>query len=199
MATFTSSGGFYLVECPQEKSKSFEAYVNRVETFLPILREVFPLKPSYDRLTVVVGVQRTRYELGGTVYLKSDIDVNNPKEIYGGLFHETIHGFLESYVYRQNGRNEITEACVIVVQVAALDRINMEWANIYAGGCGCNVREHPLLFELVRIYREYGFEPIKAVYSAMNASDAPVLREESFLSDLNNILGEHGVTRPVVL
>ena len=137
--------------------------------------------------------------------IKPHVDVflehvkNNPEHIYGGLFHETTHGLLEKYIHRPNGFNEFPEPFVIILQIAALDKIDKEWANKFAGGFGSCKENHPLLFELVRIYREDGFGPIRAIYYKMNMYDDPILFKVTLISDLNNILKENGVKKLINL
>lgn len=198
MDTFTSNGGFYLTSCPTPLVKSARVYVDTVESLLPALRDAFSLEPSHRQLGVVFGDKGSCYAPGGTVYLCRDMDLSDPQNIYGGLFHETTHGFLEKYVHRPGGSNEFPEPCAIILQVAALDRVDKDWAGRYALGYGCRRDMHGLLSELVRIYREHGLAPIRAVYSTMAASDTPVLRKKTFLSDLNSILAGRGVNRTVV-
>ena len=191
--TFRSKDQFYIVECPHNLEDTIKAYVNEVENFVPILKDIFSLKPSYEFLTVKFEEKGPCYEAGGFIYLQSKMDIKYPENIYGGLFHETVHGFLEKYIHRNNGSNDFPEPCAIILQIAALDKINIEWANKFAEGTGSCEHDHPLLFELVRIYREYGFKPIRDIYFKMNLSDTPILFKETLICDLNKILRENSV------
>jgi hypothetical protein len=190
---FKSKKLFYIIRCPNDFKESVDVYVNKVESFLPVLRKTFSLNPSYNELNVEFGEKGPCYQAGGFIYLPSPsrMDTNEPENIYGGLFHETIHAFLEKYIHRPDGSNEFPESCAIILQIAALDKINKEWSNRFAEGIGCCESDHKLLFELVRIYRQFGFDPIRLVYKKMYVSRCPILFKNTFISDLNKVLEEY--------
>jgi hypothetical protein len=83
------------------------------------------------------------------------------------LFHQTVHGLLEGYIWLPDGRSHyLPEAGTILLQIAALERIEeqeaQEWAQRLARGWGCTEKQQPILLELVRVYREYGFDQFAA-------------------------------------
>lgn len=190
---FASKNQFYNVESPEELRDGAEEYVDKVEGFIPTLREVFLLSPSFNKLNVKFGEKGPYYGSQGIIYLQSTMNTNDPENIYGGLFHETTHGFLENYVHRPKGSNYFPESCAIILQVAALDKINKGWADKFASGYGSSEDNHPVLFELVRIFRAKGFDPIRSIYSSMFNSEVPILYEQSFLDDLNKVLRNYYV------
>lgn len=188
-----SRNQYYQIICPEEKASDVLDYVNKVEEFIPFLKKVFALEPSYSQLTVNFGNNGPHYEFGGVIKLNILMDLKDLGNIYGGLFHETIHGFLEKYIYREKGINELPEPCAIILQIAALDEINKEWADKFASGYGSSKDCHPLLYELVRIYKENGFNPIRHIYKELANSPYPILHKESLKDDLNRILKTCGV------
>jgi len=189
---FKSQNSFYLVDCEDDDKKEIESYVNIVENLIPSLKEVFGLEPSYAQLKIIFGKDGPHYESGGIIKLQNSMRFVDPENIYGGLFHETIHGFLEKYIHRPKGPNHFPESCAIIMQVAALDKINKEWADKFASGIGSTPDNHAVLFELVRIYRSAGFKPIRKIYTMMGTSEYPVLRKDTFINDLNKILEQAG-------
>lgn len=190
---FKSKNTFYLVECEAGIRSQVETYVNKIESFTLSLKDVFQLEPSYRQLKVVFGDIGTSYAGKGLVYISDDLDLTNSENIYGGLFHETVHGFLEKYIYRPKNSNYFPESCAIILQIAALDKINKEWAEKFASGIGSSPDNHPVLFELVRIYQEKGFGPIRSIYSEMSKYDVPILSQVSFVHDLNKLLEPYSV------
>lgn len=190
---FKSSNSFYLVECEVSKKDRVETYVNKIESFIPSLKEVFHLVPSHQQLNVIFGDMGTLYSERGLIYISDDLDLTNPENIYGGLFHETTHGFLEKYIYRPHGVNYFPESCAIILQIAALDKINTEWASKFASGFGSSEDNHTILFELVRIYRENGFDSIRSIYTEMGKSDVPISHQATLVDDLNSILRNFNV------
>lgn len=190
---FKSNNAFYLVECEISIFGKVEAYVNKIESFIPSLKEVFRLEPSHQQLKVVFGDMGTLYPGKGLIYIADDLDLTSPENVYGGLFHETVHGFLEKYIHRLKGSNYFPESCAIILQIAALDKINKEWAEKFASGIGSSQDNHPILFELVRIYREVGFDPIRSIYSQMMKYDTPILSQVSFVHGLNELLKPYSI------
>ena len=198
--TFLSDNSCYEVECPDTLRQQGEAYVNRVEGYVPILKETFGLEtlPPFDDLKVRFGDEGPCYEKGGMIKLQATMDLADPKHLYGGLFLETINGLLEGYVWlRDSHRHYLPTAGAIILQVATLDRIHEEearqWASKFARGSTCPERQRPILLELVRVYRENGFGPIRAIYSEMRQSICPTLHRETLVCDLNRILRNYGV------
>ena len=191
---FISKNSFYLIECPNDQKTNVEIYINRVEAFTLTLKDIFGLNPSYQPLRVIFNHEGPHYEMGGTIKIPASLNLNEEENIYGGLFHETVHGFLEKYIHRPGGSNYFPESCAIILQVVALNTINNEWSNKFASGFGSSQDNHPVLFELVRIYREKGFDPIREIYSSMINSENPILYEQSFVDDLNKILKKHNVS-----
>lgn len=59
--TFLSDNSYYKVECPDTLRQQVEAYVNRVEGYVPILEETFGLEalPPFDDLKVESGDETT--------------------------------------------------------------------------------------------------------------------------------------------
>ena len=191
---FKSKDSLYLAECPSDQRTNIEIYINMVESFMPTLKKVFKLNPSYEQLRVIFDHEGPHYEMGGLIKIPASLDFNSDENIYGGLFHETIHGFLEKYVHRAKESNYFPESCAIILQIAALEEINKDWENKFANGFGSSEDNHPVLFELVRIYREKGFNPIREIYSTMGNSDLAVLHQENFISDINKILEKYNLS-----
>lgn len=188
MATYFSDGGTYAVECPDNKVEETRTYVHAVEDIVPALREVFsPLTPSFSQFNVVFGDKGPLYRSGGKILLRADMNLRSDGKRYGGLFHETAHGFVEKYIHRPRGVNvHPSEALAIILQVAALYKVNDTWASKYRNGHGSSKSVHRWLFELGRIYGEEGIEPIRAIYREMGESPIPIFRNrETYVSDVN--------------
>jgi hypothetical protein len=178
---FLSNGGTYAVKCPAENAEETRAYVHAVESAVPALQQVFsPLKPSFGRYDVTFGDKGPLYGGGGAIFMNRDMDLQSEAERYGGLFHETVHGFVEGYIHRPGGTNvHPLEALAIILQVAALYKVNTHWASKYRNGYGSNAAVHPWLNELGRIYDEAGVEPIRAVYEEMGGSPSRIFRDKA--------------------
>jgi hypothetical protein len=190
MVTFFSNGGMYAVECPPGQDEDTRAYVHAVEGFIPALKEVLsPLRPSFERFTVIFGGNGPSYSAGGLILLRASMDLHSEENRYGGLFHETVHGFVEKYIHRPNGTNvHPSEALPIILQVAALYKVNATWASKYRDGHGSCNAVHPWLNELARIYGDAGIEPIRAIFREMGDSTTPVFRsKETYATDVNRL------------
>lgn len=197
---FVSNNSHYAVECPEQMGAQVRAYVNRTERFVPALEQTFGLPPGppFGDLKVRFGTQGPCYQKGGVVRLPTSMDLRDPRHLYGGLFHETVHGLLEAYVWFPDGRRHyLPEGGTIVLQVATLERLGKEeakqWAERYADGWGCTEKQRPILRELVRVYRENGFGAIRAIYAEMGRSVCPTLHKETLVCDLNRILRRYGI------
>jgi hypothetical protein len=162
---------------------------------IPALQEVFsPLTPSFDRFKVDFGDKGPCYCAGGTIYLSASMDFESPAHRYGGLFHETVHGFVEKYIHRPQGTNvHPSEALAIILQVAALYKVNREWASKYEQGHGSSESVQPWLKEFGRVFDEAGFEPIRAIHRAMGDSLGPVFTSKAtYMRDVNRLWGQLG-------
>ena len=176
MAAYLSRNGWYAVECPDDKVEETRRYVHAVEDIIPALQEVFsPLTPSFDRFKVDFGDKGPCYCAGGTIHLPASMDFESPENRYGGLFHETVHGFVEHYVHRPEGINVHSEALVIIVQVAALCKVNEEGASKYRNGHGSDAKVHPWLEEFGRVLDDPGFDPIRRFSEQWASHRAPSL------------------------
>jgi hypothetical protein len=203
---FVSRNSNYLVDGPQGITEELAAYVNRVEGYLPALVDTFGLqpRPPFGGLIVRFGSEGACYEKGGLVKLPAALDPAAPENIYGGLFHQTVHALLEGYIWFPDGRcHYLPEAGTIVLQVAALERTEedaaQEWARRFASGWGCTDKQRPILSELVRVYREHGFGPIRSIYAEMGKSICPGFFKETLVCDLNRVLRNCGVRHLISL
>jgi hypothetical protein len=203
---FVSDNSYYKVECPDEIAVEVPAYVNRVERYVPILEETFGLEPRlpFGDLVVRFGSEGPCYENGGLVKLPTALDLAQPQNVYGGLFHETVHGLLEGYLRLPDGRRHyLPEAATVVLQVAALERIEdpeaRAWARRFADGWGLTEKQRPILHELVRVYREEGFAPIRSIYAEMGSAICPAFFKQTLVCDLNRVLRDCGVKNLISL
>jgi hypothetical protein len=206
MTRFVSDNSYYTIKCPDEIASQVAGYVNRVERYLPILEETFGLEPRwpFGDLVVRFGSEGPCHENGRLIKLPADMNLVDPQNIYGGLFHQTAHGLLEGYLRLPDGRRHyLPEAATVVLQVAALERIEgpgaREWARRFADGWGCTDKQRPILHELVRIYRDYGFAPIRSIYAEMADAICPAFYKETLVCDLNRVLRNRGVKNLISL
>jgi hypothetical protein len=197
---FVSDNSYYRVECADEMAEEVAEYVHRVEGYLPVLEETFGLEARwpFGDLVVRFGSEGPSFESGGLVRLPADMNLADPQSIYGGLFHETVHALLEGYLRLPDGRRHyLPEAGTVVLQVAALERIEeaeaRAWARRFAEGWGLTDKQRPILHELVRIYREEGFEPIRSIYAEMAGAICPSFFKQTLVCDLNRVLRDYGV------
>lgn len=188
MRTYLSDGGVYEVNCPPEKVEGTRAYVHAVEAIIPALQDVwFPLVPSFDRYNVTFGKEGALYLGGGRILMKANMDFQSEEHRYGGLFHETVHGFVEKCIHRPYGTNvHPSEVLAIIMQVAALRMVNATWASKFRNGYGSNRSVHRWLGELGRVYDDVGIEPIRAIYKEMGQSPSPIFScKDTYGRDVN--------------
>jgi len=192
MAIFYSNHHWYAVECPRHIKDEARDYVNAVERQVPALLGVFsPLRPSFGWYTVSFNdCPDPSYAGGGHIIMSSRMEFDEDAR-HGGLFHETAHGFLEKYIHRPvEPKTNVhpSEAIAIILQVAALFAINPSWADVRAQGCGLKEEEkRRWLFDLVRIYKEEGFGPMRDVYDDMGRhTSAKFTRKETYIDELNH-------------
>jgi hypothetical protein len=74
-----------------------------------------------------------------------------------------------------------------------------KWAQRLARGWGCTKKQRPILSKLVRVYREYGFDPIRTIYEAMGTSICPAFFKETLVCDLNRVLRNYGIQHLISL
>jgi hypothetical protein len=191
MIFFSNNDWYKVIYTDPLKEQAIRDYINTVESLLPSLEAAFGLRPSHRQFIVEFKKEfgRPKYLGEARIKMKENIDLTDPQRIYGGVFYETVHGFLENYGYCRG--NLISESCVIILQVDALKKIegNQEarkWAKKYFG-MGNNENVDPFRKDFWRIYKEYGFEPFRAVYKEMGVCPHPIIQRISLGLDWNSV------------
>jgi len=171
---FVSRGGWYVVAYPPGvlDPQRVAEYVNFTESLIPALSKAFGLPPARRVFFVQMEAQGSAYLGGGRITIAQGINLE--ENVYGSLFHETVHGFLREY---GSGRgNWLSEAHAIILQVEALKRVEgdegaQKWAKL-VWGQGGNDPDSKLAWE---VYRQHGFAPFRAVYAQMGRSRKPIV------------------------
>ena len=186
---FLSDNRYYHVtipDCLERKELEIREYVHRVESLLPALEETFCLAPSHCSFSVGFAELRTSLYPGqARIRLEQDLDFSRDEHVYGGLFHETVHGFVEGYTFRR--RNDVPEACIRILQVAALKNMECDAAKQWAEKYTVSGGDESPNAKLWSIYRTKGYDPIHCLYAAMARSRAPIIHESRFSRDVNQI------------
>jgi len=155
---------------PQEAAK----YVNRVEALIPALQRTLGLPSSYRSYLVEFGQEPpSTYHGDGRITIAKGLKLE--EHVYGGLFHETAHGFLAPYGSSRG--NWIPEYCAIILQAEALrnvpgDKKAAEWVKAIAGQGGDDAD----CKRFWAVYERFGFEPFRRVYVEMARQKKPIIK-----------------------
>jgi len=175
---FVSKHGWYRVSYrglanPKEAAE----YVNRVELLIPSLQRTLGLPPSYRSYLVEFEQEPpSTYRSDGRIAIAKGLKLED--HVYGGLFHETAHGFLAPYGHKRG--NWIPEYCAIILQAEALrnvpgDKKAAEWAKNITGAGGDDAD----CKRFWQVYEQFGFEPFRRVYVEMAKHQGPIIKDAS--------------------
>jgi len=91
---------FIIGSCRDNFEQDILEYFNAVEPCMSKLTECFEEhgldKPAFH-FQVFFGQTSSTYHGKGRVNLAQNLNLKDPMDVYGGLFHEACHGFLEPY------------------------------------------------------------------------------------------------------
>ncbi len=210
MAFLSNNGIYNVVLYPDDKRESIKKYVNKVEVFFSKLKEILcPLEPLpkqfkvvfdnksfwYDGKFYTVRNDNAKLYVDDLIFIRESLDFNQDSNLYGGLFHETIHVCLGCCKYRNGGENIFPEPFTVITQIAVLKNINEEASEKFANGeyGKMHDRDKPLFHLFTGAYeKEYDFEPFVSLFLKMKISNTPILNNNNFFDIMNDTFKNFG-------